>query len=69
MYSTQNKNMFASILTIFTCLVSVAQGATPPPPAAPEPPGLPIDEGIVILFVLALSYGVYKALKFSKKTA
>ena len=41
---------------------------TPPPPMPPPPPGLPIDNGIIILFVLALVYGIFKALSFSKQT-
>ena len=54
------KNMLASILLFFTGFASMAQGATPPPPMPPPPPGLPIDGGIIALFVVALIYGVYK---------
>jgi len=43
----------------------MAQGGAPPPPMPPPPPGLPIDGGIVALFVVALVYGVYKTYKFS----
>lgn len=63
----QNKNMLASILFLFAGFVSVAQGATPPPPMPPPPPGLPIDSGIVVLFLVALSFGVYKTFKTSQK--
>jgi hypothetical protein len=42
----------------------------PPPPGSPPPPGVPIDSNIVILFIVALVYGVYKIydLKLNKKT-
>jgi hypothetical protein len=56
----QNKNMLASILFFFIGFVSMAQGGTPPPPMPPPPPGLPIDSGVLVLFVVALVYGVYK---------
>ena len=65
----QNKNMLASILFLFMSFMSMAQGGTPPPPTPPPPPGLPIDGGTLILFISALTYGVYKAYKISKKTA
>lgn len=40
---------------------------TPPPPGPPPPPGLPIDDGIIPLFVIALIYGVYKLNKIRKE--
>ena len=64
-----NRKVFVLILFLSMGLTSVAQGATPPPPMPPPPPGLPIDGGVVILFVLALSLGVYKAYKISKRIA
>ena len=65
------KNMFASVLVVFVSFASIAQSGTgaPPPPAPPPPPGLPIDGGIVVLFILALCYGIYKSYKISKQTA
>ena len=62
----QKRKMLASILFFFTGFVAVAQGAGPPPPQPPPPPGFPIDNGIVVLFVLAIVYGLYKAYKLSK---
>lgn len=47
----------------------MAQGAMPPPPSPPPPYGLPIDGGIVLLFIIAFSFGIYKAVKISKKAA
>ena len=66
------KNMFASILVFFVGFASMAQGAPGVPPPAPPPPpgpGLPIDGGLIALFILALGYGVYKSYKLSQKKA
>ncbi|MDN3491502.1 PID-CTERM protein-sorting domain-containing protein [Winogradskyella bathintestinalis] len=71
----QNKYIFASILISFVGLAAMAQesGRFPSPPTpsnGPGPPGLPIDGGIVILFVIALIFGVYKTYGLvAKKTS
>lgn len=59
------------VVVVFFLLgfISSAQNGTPPPPMPPPPPGLPIDNGIVILFFVALVYGIYKIRRLSKKTA
>lgn len=60
--------MLASIFLCFIGLESMAQGSgMPPPPAPPPPPGLPIDGGLVVLFMVALVYGVYKIHKITKQ--
>lgn len=42
----------------------------PPPHAkAPPNPGLPIDNDIIILFTIAMAYGIYKLVQRSKKSA
>jgi hypothetical protein len=65
----QSKNILASFLFLIIGLVSMAQGPSgmPPPPAPPPPPGLPIDGGIIALFVIALIYGIYKLNKIRKE--
>ncbi|MFK7832228.1 MAG: PID-CTERM protein-sorting domain-containing protein [Winogradskyella sp.] len=63
-----NKNIVTSILGFFIGFGAIAQN-TPPPPMPPPPPGLPIDGGVIALFLAALVYGIYKTYKFSKKTA
>ncbi|RED46293.1 hypothetical protein DFQ10_10161 [Winogradskyella eximia] len=63
----QNKYILASILVFLVGFVSMAQNGTPPPPLPPPPPGLPIDGGIIALFVVALVYGIYKMYKLSIK--
>jgi len=68
MNSMQSKNMLASIVFMFIGFISMAQGGTPPPPMPPPPPGLPIDGGVVVLFIAAIAYGIYKAYKISRKT-
>ncbi|EDP72769.1 hypothetical protein FBALC1_16747 [Flavobacteriales bacterium ALC-1] len=62
--------MSASILLFFVGFISTAQdGNIPPPPSGPDPPGAPIDGGIIILFLVALIYGIYKTYKNSKSVA
>ena len=64
----QNKKYFASILFVLISFVCNAQvDGTPPPPAPPPPPGLPIDDYLPFLLVIALVYGIYKRLKLSKQ--
>ncbi|MCB0398502.1 MAG: hypothetical protein KDD26_02565 [Winogradskyella sp.] len=65
----KNKKVVVLILFLSMGFASVAQGATPPPPMPPPPPGLPIDGGAVLLLGIALSFGIYKAYKISKKAA
>ncbi|WP_162523793.1 hypothetical protein [Flavobacterium sp. LMO8] len=57
------------IITILVVLLSVqgvfAAGPTdPPPPTPPPPPGLPLDGGLLILFVLALVSGYCLSKKY-----
>ncbi|OZV71165.1 hypothetical protein [Winogradskyella aurantia] len=59
--------MMASVLLCFIGFLSMAQGATPPPPMPPPPPGLPIDGGIIALFLVAFGYGIFKAYKLSRR--
>ena len=33
----------------------------------PPPPGLPIDSGLVILFLIAIIFGAYKMLQINKQ--
>ncbi|WP_430399545.1 PID-CTERM protein-sorting domain-containing protein [Flavobacterium sp.] len=37
---------------------------TPPPPTPPPPPGLPIDGGVVLMFIVALSLGYLLTRKY-----
>ncbi|MCA0131237.1 hypothetical protein [Winogradskyella alexanderae] len=63
----ENKNMLASILFSLMGFLSMAQGATPPPPMPPPPPGLPIDNGVAILFFVAIFFGAYRILRLKKQ--
>ena len=48
----------------------MAQGDdTPPPPGPPTGPALPIDDGIIVLLIVAIIYGVYKINRISKQVA
>ncbi|WP_445717979.1 PID-CTERM protein-sorting domain-containing protein [Flavobacterium sp.] len=56
------------VITILVVLFSIqgvfaADPALPPPTPAP-PPGLPIDGGLVVLFVFALISGYYLSKKY-----
>jgi len=60
----QNKRIFASILFVLISFVCMAQiGETPPPPQPPPPPGLTLDGGIVVLFFIAVFYGIKKSIR------
>lgn len=60
------------LVTIGFCMTVVTafgQNEMPPPPrmkGAPPPPGLPIDNGVILLLIVALVLGIYKIIKFSK---
>ena len=69
--TSQNKRIFASILfvSILVVLISASflyqagPGDNPPPPQPPPPTGVPIDNKIVILFLVAIFYGIKKSLR------
>lgn len=54
------------MLFMFFNLILAQVQTPPPPPPGPVPVGLPIDNGLMILFVAALIYGVYKVIKHKK---
>ena len=62
----QNKRIIASILFVLISVVCVAQ-ASPPPPGAPPPFGLPIDGGVIFGLCCGLFYGAVKLLKRDKE--
>ncbi|WGD35857.1 hypothetical protein [Olleya sp. YS] len=64
----KNKTLIALVLFLLISIVGVSQIVTPPPPQQPPPVGLPIDNGIVLLVVLGLIYGVYKVMSSRKKS-
>ena len=61
----QYKRILASILFVLISFVCIAQGGLPPP-AAPVPPGSPIDGGILAGICFAVFYGVKKVLSNKK---
>ena len=61
------RTIMNKIITILVVLFSV-QGVfaqdVPSPPPAPQPPGSPIDGGLVLLFFVALISGYYLSKKY-----
>ena len=61
------------LLLFFTLNIYGFQGDGLPPPPTPEPsgppipPGLPIDDHIILLLIIGLAYGSYKLFRFLKK--
>ena len=53
--------MLASILFSLTGFMSIAQAGPPPPP------GLPIDGGVEVLFLVAIIFGALKIIRINKK--
>ncbi|WP_146779217.1 hypothetical protein [Flavobacterium psychrolimnae] len=49
-----------------TCL-AIAQPPAPPGPTLPPPPGLPIDENILTMMLVALLFGIYIIYNFKIK--
>jgi hypothetical protein len=68
------KNIANKLLFVTICLFGVTIAfASPRPPAPgykkpPSPPGLPIDENISILIILAILFGIYIIYKYQLKT-
>jgi hypothetical protein len=60
------KHIKLSLLVFLTALSTYAQ-QDPPPPPQPDivPPGLPIDGGVALLFLVAILYGIYSLRKFN----
>ena len=59
-------------IAFFASTICVAQGGPPPPPPdfdIPIEDELPINNGIIILAVMALSYGYYVVYKNKKRAA
>ena len=56
-------------LLILTCLMvgNLSFAAPNPPPPIPPPVGLPIDNGVIIFFVISLLFGCYKIYTYKKR--
>lgn len=66
-----NKKFLASVLLVLSSFVGMAFQDPPPPPvpmSGPPPPGMPINDKEIVLFVIAIVYGIYKIIKLSKKS-
>lgn len=67
------KNFKSTFFYIFIYLLGIAPVfAAPNPPSpggkkAPTPPGLPIDNDVLLLITIAVLYGIYIIFKFRSK--
>jgi len=59
-------------VTLYLLGVTIAFAAPKPPPPnykkPPSPPGLPIDENISVLVIMALLFGIYMIYRHQLKT-
>jgi hypothetical protein len=60
-------------VTMVCLLGALSAFAAPPPPTPngkrpPPPPGLPIDENLFIVLLLAVLFGIYMIYKYQLKT-
>lgn len=52
-------------MTVFSTQLAVSAAGGPPTPPPPTPvPGLPVDGGLIMLFLLALAIGYYSSKKY-----
>ena len=62
---------FVLIITLLGVMSAfAAPGGGPPAPGAkkpPPPPGLPIDDNILVLFVIAILFGIYIICRYQLK--
>lgn len=58
------------LVVLFTGVFGYAAPVDPPQPTPPPPPGLPIDGGLLILFIISVLFGIYKIYQYNinKKT-
>lgn len=69
------KRVFFSMILFMLCFFNAVAKNPPPPssnakmtaPPPPTPPGLPIDENILILMLVALLFGIYIIYNFKIK--
>ncbi|MBP9794234.1 MAG: hypothetical protein KBC56_09575 [Flavobacterium sp.] len=63
------KNISLLLMTVVCLLFTTVMFSanTPPPPPTPDPPGLPIDQNILILILVAVVFGCYSLVKNPKK--
>lgn len=65
----RQSKIIASLLLCLSPVISWCAQATPPPPVPPPPPGLPIDDYIPFMIIVALTLGVFyfRKVRFQKK--
>jgi hypothetical protein len=62
---------FFIVIVYLLCMMNTYAKPDPPIPGGkrpPPPPGLPIDEGVYLVFILALFYAIYIIYNHQLKT-
>ena len=54
------KKLASLLLLLLFPLIMIAQSPGLPGPPPPPPPGLPLDGGLLFLFIAGVAYGVKK---------
>ncbi|MFV5687588.1 hypothetical protein ACM55M_03055 [Flavobacterium sp. ZT3R25] len=62
------KKKFFTIILFTLGIFNVLAAGPPAPAPPPPPPGLPIDENIFILMIIAVLFGIYIICSFKLKT-
>ncbi len=66
------KSSFKNSLTaiaLFSAMISVARQGPPEPLAPTPPPGLPIDDNLILLFAVLILFGMYTIYMKKQKTS
>ena len=57
---TKKSSLFLLLLFPLIMIAQITGLPGPPPPPPPPPPGLPLDGGLLFLFIAGVAYGVKK---------
>lgn len=63
MLKVKNKTKILLFVVVVLCTTFSFGQTVPPPVPPPPPPGLPIDGGIIFLFIAGILFGVKKLKK------
>lgn len=58
-FAPKNTSLYLLAYLLVSSVYAAPPAGGPPPPTPPPPPGLPINNGLTILLVLAIFLGYY----------